>query len=261
MTLTLPLPLDVVLFTALLARITGFLILAPVVGSRVVPMRWRVLLCMAASVLLSSVLPADWTIVPAQGTVGVVYLVLLIGSEILLGIFVSVFVHVMFEMYAFAGHVVGFNMGFAFARQVDPTLDVQRPMISVFMAQLFTIVFVVSGGVELLLQLGALSVYMLPPGSFSPVAIGMKPLVDITAQIFLVGFQLALPVFCVTLFINIALGLMTRFGEEFQVLMLAFPIRIAVGFFIMLSTIPLWVHMAGQLVERVMTSLPSLFAA
>jgi flagellar biosynthesis protein FliR len=51
----------------------------------------------------------------------------------------------------------------------------------------------------------------------------------------------------VGLLINVALGLMTRFGEEFEVLMLAFPIRIAVGFFVMAATIPVWVHLAGRL--------------
>lgn len=258
MTLSLPLPLDIVGFTALFARVSGFFIVAPIVGSRVVPMRWRVLMCLAVSLLLASVLPEHWRLSQPDGAVGFVYLSVLIGSELLLGIMVSLFVHVMFEMYAFAGHVVGINMGFAFARQVDPTLDVQSSMVSVLMTQLFTIVFVALGGIDLLLRLAAFSVQRLPPGAFAPSAIGLAPMTRITGQIFAVGFQLALPVFCVTLFINIALGLMTRFGEEFQVLMLAFPIRIIVGFFIMSATIPLWVHMAGRLMNRIMRDLAQL---
>jgi flagellar biosynthetic protein FliR len=249
-TLDIPLPVDIVGYAALVARIGGFLVIAPVVGSRAVPVRWRVLFSVMTALAVASALPAHWQTPRPDGPLGLPYLAALIGSEVLLGLVVSLLVHTMFEIFSFAGHVIGINMGFAFAQQIDPTLEIQSSMVSVFMTQMFTIVFVVSGGIDLLLQLAVLSVHRIPPGGFSLGQVGTGPLITAVGRIFATGFELALPIFCVTMFINVALALMTRFGEELQVLMLAFPVRIAVGFYIVFATVPLWVHLAGRLVRQ-----------
>jgi len=256
--LDLPLPADVLRYAALLARISGFLFLAPVTGAQVVPMRWRLLLAAAVTLVLGPVLPAGWQLPPAGGTLGLPYLAVLLGSELMLGLMVSLFVHVLFEIFSFAGTVVGINMAFEFAQQVDPSLEQQSSVMSVFMTQMLTLVFVTMGGVELLVQLAALSVRRLPPGVSAPTTLGLPALVASIAQMFAVGFQIALPIFCVTLLVNVALGLMTRFGEEFEVLMLAFPVRIAVGFFVMAATIPVWVHLAGRLTHQMIGRIARL---
>jgi flagellar biosynthetic protein FliR len=259
--LTVPIPVDIIRYAALLARLGGFLVLAPVTGARVVPVRWRVLLCVAVAVTMGSVLPGHWRIPQANGPIGLPYLAILIGGELLLGIMVSLFVHIMFEIFSFGGQVVGINMGFAFAQQIDPTLERQNSLLSVFMTQLLTIIFVSTGGIHLLVRLAVLSVYRFPPGAASPATIGVAPMVSLAGQIFAIGFQLALPIFCVTLVINVALGLMTRFGQDFEVLMLAFPVRIAVGFFIIAGTIPVWVGLASHLIDRVMHRVAELLQA
>lgn len=258
MNLALPLPADVLRYAALLARISGFLFLAPVIGAQVVPMRWRVLLAAAATVVLAPVLPADWRTPPVAGTIGFPYLAVLVGSELLLGLMVSLFVHILFETFSFAGTVVGIHMAFEFAQQVDPSLEGQSSVMSVFMTQMLTLVFVSLGGVELLLQLAVLSVRRLPPGMAAATTLGLPSLVAAIAQMFAAGFQIALPIFCVTLLINVSLGMMTRFGEEFEVLMLAFPVRIAVGFFVMAAAIPVWVHVAGRLTHHAIGRLARL---
>jgi len=259
--IAVPLPLDILRYAALLARIIGFLVLAPVTGSRLVPVRWRVLLAVATSVALAAALPAHWRVARPVGTVGLPFLAVLLGSELLVGIMVSLFVHILFEVFAFAGHVIGINMGFAFAQQVDPTLEQQRSIMSVFMTQMLTVVFITAGGIPLLLQLAVLSIRQLPPGTAAPARIGMEPLLAAVGQLFATGFQLALPIFCVTLLINVALGLMTRFGQDFEVLMLAFPVRIAVGFFVMTATVPVWVHLAARLTRRMFHQVGTLLQA
>jgi flagellar biosynthetic protein FliR len=259
--LQVPIPVDIIRYAALLARLSGFLVLAPVTGARVVPVRWRVLLCVAVAIAMGGVLPGNWQVPKATGTVGLPYLAVLLGGELLLGIMVSLFVHLMFEIFSFAGHVTGINMGFAFAQQVDPTLEQQNSMLSVLMTQLLTVLFVSTGGIQLLVQLAVLSIHRLPPGTAGASTVGLAPMVSLAGQVFALGFQLALPIFCVTLVINVALGLMTRFGQDFEVLMLAFPVRIAVGFFIIAGTIPVWVSLAGHLIDRILRRIGSLLYA
>lgn len=261
MTLNLPLPADVLRYAALLARVSGFLVLAPVTGARVVPMRWRVLLCVAICVAMSSALPDHWRVPHDGSTIGLPYLAVLLGSELLLGIMASLFVHLLFEIFAFAGHVVGIDMSFEFAQQLDPTMEEQSSVMSVLMTQLLTVVFVSVGGIELLVQLAVFSVHNHPPGSATVGTIGMAPLIATAGETIAVGFQLALPIFCVSLLINVAMGLMTRFGEEFEVLMLAFPVRISVGFLVMLAVIPVWVHLAGRLTNQLFARLAHLLQA
>jgi flagellar biosynthetic protein FliR len=224
-------------------------------------MRWRLLLAAAITLVLGPVLPAGWQLPRAGGTLGLPYLALLLGSELMLGIMVSLFVHVMFEIFSFAGTVVGIDMAFEFAQQVDPTLEQQSSAMSVFMTQMFTLVFVSLGGIELLVQVAALSVRRLPPGTAATATVGLPPLIACVGQMFATGFQIALPIFCVALLVNVALGLMTRFGEEFEVLMLAFPVRIAVGFFVMAAAIPVWVHLAGRLVHHTFGQIARMLSA
>jgi hypothetical protein len=56
--------------------------------------------------------------------------------------------------------------------------------------------------------------------------------IELGSRIFSEGFRLSLPIFAVILTINIAMALITKFAQEFQVMMLSFPLRLAVGLFV-----------------------------
>lgn len=238
MTAEYPITLDVIRFLGIAGRIGGFTMAVPALGSEPVPMRVRILLVIAITVALIPIIPATW-FTPTEGSpIGIVYLLKLVGAEAALGLIVALMLRLFMEAFAFAGELIGIHMGFAFAQQLDPSLEQTTSMIGKLMTMIFLMVFLAVGGHLVVLRLAAHSFSILPPGGLV-LSEGMESgVLQASARLFVLGFKLSLPVFCIIFFIDIGLALMTKFGQEFQVLMLAFPIRIGLGLFILAASVP-----------------------
>ena len=83
-------------------------------------------------------------------------------------------------------------------------------------------------------------------------------MIEISAKLVLIGLKLSLPVLAITFMVDVGLAMMTRFGPEFQVLMVAFPIRIGLGLFVLVATAPVLVPMARDACQQALGSVSQL---
>lgn len=198
-------------------RVAAFTVVSPIVG-RAMPMPGRVaftfVVAFAASQPVPGMVESGELIV--AGAVNA-----LIGGA--LGFVTGLIVH----LFATAGGVIDIFSGLAVATVFDPMQGDQGGVFGRMFHLVAVTMFLVSGG--LLLVVGGLvgSVRVLPLDAMLSFHSGLTELViDLVSQLVRAGVELALPVIGVLLMLELTLGIASRFAPQANVFLLGLPAKI-----------------------------------
>ncbi|MGD9127558.1 MAG: flagellar biosynthetic protein FliR, partial [Planctomycetia bacterium] len=109
------------IFTLVLVRVSGLVVVAPVIGVQQVPMQVRALLAFTLAILIA---PTQWDVsVTYPGTM-LNYMVFL-GSELLIGICLGLGIVILLSAVQLAGQIIGQTSGMMAANIFDPMSGVQ----------------------------------------------------------------------------------------------------------------------------------------
>lgn len=241
----------------IMGRTLGIIAALPVFSVSIIPRKIQVLFGLSITVLIYQLAPDQWfpAIGPTSGSL--IILALFMLSEFIFGALIGLLFRIIHETFSMCGQMIDTMMGFAMASEVDPTLEQQVTLTGILLNRTFLIILLISGAHITIFKILRDS-FMIQPMRF----VIQQPTADIfmnlMSDLFRVGVQLAMPVICVTFLINVALGLMTKFGEEFQVLMISFPIRIGAGLAFFLASLPYIIPKAGQMIDQVLEHINTL---
>src|SRR3569623_1585063 len=205
-----------------LGRIGGLCLIAPVLGSGVIPARIRVGLVVMLTLVLAPLAPAAVDPLSATGVATMV-------SQILIGASVGFVLKLVFEAVAFGGELVGQGMSLGFAEVVNPGGGGSTPVLSQFYMVLVTLLFLALNGHLRLIQLLADSFQTLPPG---PVAIngeGLHAVVLFGTHLFSGAVRVALPAVTALLVVNIGFAAISRAAPSMNLFAVGFPITLCLG--------------------------------
>jgi flagellar biosynthetic protein FliR len=144
-------------------RISGFVMAAPVLGTRALPMRARMILVLAITSVVAPVVTPATHIEPlsAAGLLTVV-------QQVIVGATIGMVLRLTFMVFEFAGQFVAQQTGLGFAAMVDPTSGSQVPVLAHLYVILATLIFFVSDAHLVLIKLLAESFTLLPVGPHGP---------------------------------------------------------------------------------------------
>lgn len=215
------------------ARLGSMLIIMPALGDESVPTRVRLMFALLLALVVLPVvlvsLPPMPTALPAMGA-------LLIG-EILTGLMLGTAVRILFSAVQFAGTVIGFQSGLSGAMIFDPTQGGQTVLVSRFLSVL-AVVLVFATDLHHLMLAGMVRSYALfRPGADMMLGDFAQLSVQMVAQSFALGLQMAAPFLVYGLVFNTGLGLMARLTPQIQVFFIAQPLGIILSLALLLVTI------------------------
>jgi flagellar biosynthetic protein FliR len=205
-----------------LGRVGGLCLIAPVLGSGVIPARIRVGLVVMLTLVLAPLAPAAVDPLSAGGVATMI-------SQILIGASVGFVLKLVFEAVAFGGELVGQGMSLGFAEVVNPGGGGSTPVLSQFYMVLVTLLFLALNGHLRLIQLLADSFQTLPPG---PVAIngeGLHAVVLFGTHLFAGAVRVALPAVTALLVVNIGFAAISRAAPSMNLFAVGFPITLCLG--------------------------------
>ena len=214
---------------AVLSRVGGILLGFPLFRGSNVPMRIKMLIIVAISVILIPTLPPEWSADAMAYHFDTFGMTALLVSDMLIGLTVSLCIFFMMEITNLAGGFLSTNIGYGAAQQFDPSTGTQSNSLSVMLGQVFIVYFLSMNMHLAFISIAGSSFATLPPGYIILTPDHLTSIISIGSNVFVYAFQLSMPVIAVMFIINIAMGIITRFGEDFQVLMLSFPLRLGVG--------------------------------
>ena len=207
-----------------LTRIAALFMVMPVIGTRVVPAKIRVILALCTTILVVPLLP-PLTSAPALSLQTLIF----VFQEIFIGIALGFTFQVVFQVFILAGQFVAMKMGLGFASMNDPTNGVQTTVLSQFYLVLVTLTFISVQGHLILLEFLLDSFRTLPPTH-----IGFDPdkalaVVNLGGWLFSSALVIALPVLTSLLVINIAFGVMSRAAPQLNIFAVGFPFTLGCG--------------------------------
>jgi flagellar biosynthetic protein FliR len=209
------------LFTLILARVSGLVMIAPIFGGPPVPMQIRALLAVALSLLMTT---AYSTTAPADPGTLLNYLVQ-IGGEALVGVALGLGVLILLAGVHVAGQIISQLSGMSLADVYSPDFDEQTPLFSQMFFYLTMAIFVLIGGHRLVMAALLDTLGAIPPGSGVPTDSLVEALTTVLSQSFLVGIRAAAPAMTALLLSTLVLGLVSRTLPQLNIIAVGFGLN------------------------------------
>ncbi len=234
-------------------RVAGVLMVAPVVGARLVPARVRIALAVAVTVVIAPLVPAAPPLAPSLVTV------LLLVQEVLLGAAIGMCLQMVFDALIIAAETIAMSVGLGFATMVDPQRGVTVPVLGQFFVILGTLIFLSLGGHLALLELIAGSFATAPIGvPFT--AAGAFALVAFGTEMFAGAVRIALPAITALLVVNAALGVTSRAAPQLNLFAVGLPLGMLLGFAIILLNLENLAALTAELLEAAFAAAGGILA-
>ena len=205
-------------------RIGMMFMVMPVIGSRIVTARVRLVLAGLATILVVPLLP------PLPDTVALsLSSFLFVIQELAIGAIVGFTFQIVFQVYVLSGQFMAMKMGLGFASMNDPTNGVQTTVLSQFFLMLITLIFVIIDGHLVMLTLLVESFKSLPAGQFSLTPDMFIQMAQLGGWLFAAALVFSLPVLTSLLLVNIAFGVMSRAAPQLNIFAVGFPFTLVCG--------------------------------
>ena len=218
-----------------LFRIASMLMVMPVIGTQLVPVRVRLYLALAICVVLAPTLPP----MPQVDSVSLQSM-LLVGEQVLIGVMFGFMLQLYFHLFTVAGQIIAVQMGLGFASMVDPSNGVSVPVLGQFLLMLVTLLFLAMNGHLVVLEVLAESFVTLPVGE-GLLLDHYWSIVGKLSWVVAAGLLISLPIVTALLVVNLAFGVMTRAAPQLNIFSIGFPLTLVLGLFIF------WVGLADFL--------------
>lgn len=233
--------LDFIRFSLCLIRVGTFVAAMPLLNMRNVPIMAKTGFAALCSFIIMPPIDPTWDL----ESLGV--LALLALGEVAMGFLLAFIVILVFSIVNFAGHFVDTPIGFGMASVFDPALGGQVPVFSQFYHIFTALIFLALDAHLWLIQGVQNSFRLIPFGTIVTLEPSFQLIMDLVAQIFLIGIQIALPIMATILLTDIGLGIVIRAVPQINVFVLGFPIKITVGLIIVIFTLPVFVYVVSQI--------------
>lgn len=205
-----------------MARISGLLLVAPVLGATTIPVRIKMGLAILLTMTLAPLAPLDIRPLSAQG-------VATLAQQILIGAALGFILKIVFEAVSFGGQFVSQAMSLGFAEVVNPGVGGTTPVLSQFYTMIVTLLFLVMNGHLQLIGLLADSFRTMPVNDHGIGADGIWGVLQFASHLFGGAVRVALPALTAVLVVNLGFGAISRSAPSMNLFAVGFPITICLG--------------------------------
>jgi flagellar biosynthetic protein FliR len=216
-----------------MVRIGAMLLATPLFSSRQVPVRFRLILMLLITWTIIPMLPE---MPPADVLSHSGFMIML--QQVLIGVIMGFILQMVFGALVFGGQVVAYSTGLGFASMVDPQNGVQVPVVAQFYLILATLLFLISNGHLLVIELVADSFQTLPVAVDGISRNGLLDIVAWGSRLFAGGLLISLPIVGAMLMVNMGMGVVMRAAPQLNIFSVGFPITMLLGFALMWVTLP-----------------------
>lgn len=227
-----------------LTRILAMVASAPVLGNKQIPARVKI----GLSVLLAIIIAPTIGAMPPVA-IGSPQGLLIMIQQIIIGVAMGFTMRLIFTAVEMAGELAGLQMGLGFASFFDPINASYTPVVARWLAMIAVLAFLAMNGHLYMLSALAESFHKLPIGNMLSDK-GFYAVASWGGSIFAYALQISLPILAALLITNIALGILTRAAPQLNLFAVGFPITLAVGFIVLLLSMPYFIPSLDRLVHE-----------
>ena len=231
--------------------------LVPVLGTSGVPHRVKIGFSLALAVFLATIIPYD----PLPYTTILGYTGLVI-KEAIVGLLIGFFMNICMTILAYAGQLIDQEIGFTMVSMFDQFNKTQTTITANLYNILVLLIVVVSDLYYFIIDA------MVDSFKYVPVGTNVYKL-DAIYEIFLrfmknffvIGFQIALPIFASALLLNVILGILAKSAPQMNMFVVGIQLKVFLGFFVLLVTIGFLPNITEFIFNEMKTLVELLYGA
>lgn len=237
-------------FGLYLVRTSALVLGAPILGSGAMFAGYKIALIVALSALLFSVSGT-----PIEGTVEPVQYGLFVLREVMIGLSLGFVLQLVVLAVRVSSDMIGHEMGFAMANEVDPVQGFRTPLVTHFYETVFFLCVLAVNGHHWMLRALAESYDRAPIASIRFEA-GLPAFVlNLFAELFAAGLTFAAPILVLLTLVSAMIGLLSRAVPQLNILEIGFNLRITAGLVAMLLFLPVLGPAMDGLLQLLMNGL------
>ncbi|MGC4375650.1 flagellar biosynthetic protein FliR [Fictibacillus sp. Mic-4] len=241
-------------YVLVFVRVSAFFAMVPFFSYRNIPNVHKI----GLSILLSWMIAysVKMPVVPIDG-----FYFLLIIKEAMIGLAIGMIAAILFYAIQVAGSFIDFQMGFAIANVFDPQTGVQTPLMGKFL-QTVALLFILSVDGHHLLLDGIYYSYSFVPVNDLSFGFGSgdvaKYFVSTFGAMFVIGFQMSIPIVGSLFLIDVALGIVARTVPQLNIFVVGLPLKIIVAFILLIFILPAFFMSVHYLVDQMVEAMRKL---
>ncbi|EAL7114868.1 flagellar type III secretion system protein FliR [Campylobacter jejuni] len=229
---------NVVTFMLLLARMSGLIVFFPFFSHNSIPMVIKSTIVLFLTMYLYPLARLESLHLDS-------FFVLQLISEVIFGMM--------------AGEQIAFTMGFTMASILDPSSGTSMPITAQILNLLALMFFLAFDGHHLMLLFLSHSLGYISLGGFYPHENLMHYLNMGMFNIFIIGFTMSFPILGISLLADVIFGLLMKTMPQFNLLVIGYPIKIALGFVVLIAILLVMMQYFKNLILELFTHMQTLF--
>jgi flagellar biosynthetic protein FliR len=236
---------EIVAFVLVMGRVAPLFLLAPVFSATLLAQRAKFLAAVAIAVALTPMASQGKTI-PTDPMI----FALALAQEVGIGLAFALALGALAAAVTAGASLADTLVGFSFGALVDPMTGNQNAILGQVYSLFAMMIFVVSGGMGLMIMGLAKTYTLIPLGTFpSSNALAALALHSVE-QVPLIGLELAAPVLVAVVVADAVFGIVSRAVPQMNVLVLGLPAKVLLAFAIIGASLPF----VGQHLEDDLTN-------
>ncbi|HEY4552922.1 MAG TPA: flagellar biosynthetic protein FliR [Bacillaceae bacterium] len=241
-------------FLLVFVRVSAFFVTMPLFSYRTLPAQFRI----GFAFFLALMMHYSIDVQPFE--INGEYF-MLIMKEAAVGLLVGFVAYMILSAVQIAGGFIDFQMGFAIANVIDPQTGAQSPLVGQYLYTFSLLLLLAVNGHHLILD-GIYNSYHFIPIDKTGINLGDPNLAEFVLKsfgmMFLVAFQMSIPVVAALFLVDVALGIVARTVPQLNVFVVGFPIKIAVSFIVIIIVLGVIFGVVQNLFETIAHSIRSL---
>lgn len=228
---------NIITFLLLLIRLFSVIFFVPFFDNNLFPIKLKSALALFLTFLFFPLATST-----AVGITSLVAFMMAAFLEVMMGFLVGCVLKIVFAALDFAGENISFVMGLSIASAFDPATGSAKPIVGNVLAMLAMVIALMLDFHHIIFMMIAKSLTTTPLGGFLASQSLLKYIASDFSNIFLIGFTMAFPIICIILMSDIVFGMIMKTHPQFNLLVIGFPVKIALAFFVIILIIPAIMH-------------------
>ncbi|MCC6486368.1 MAG: flagellar biosynthetic protein FliR [Candidatus Hydrogenedentes bacterium] len=244
-------------FLLVMARFSGMMVSAPVLGSRNFPVIAKVGLVALSAVLITPTVPAlDAPLPDAPAAFA-----LLAAGDLLIGLMMGFTMTLVFAAIQVAGQLLDMLTGFAMMNVFNPALETQVPIFGFFLYVIAVLYLLVLNGHHMMIKAMAASFEGIPLGGFVLNPALLREVSTWGSVMFYDGLMIAAPVAAALLLAYVTMGLLSRLVPQIHLFVVGFPLTIAMGLILVALSMSVYMNLLDGMFVRMFRDVHTVVRA
>ena len=250
-------PTNLVLFIAIITRLSGLLASAPFFSTYPIPRQAKLWLAATIAFVLFPIIKATTgfvlpTSVPA--------LMVILIKEFIIGFAIGFCANIILIGVELGANMFSTQMGLSISTALNPLSGSASPVLTQAYVLMVGMIFLSVGGHHLMFSSLYHSFISMPIGfqfDFSPYLV--EQIVRISSQMFVVGMELVLPIFAILFMTDVLLGFTSKMMPQLNIFMVSMPLKLYLGLMLSIMFTKAIAEHSEVIIERILSQVMAVF--